>query len=59
MRDLVLIGRLAAIGGALLFFIPLEPGITRVIVQSIGFGLLAGAFAAWSRVWQKRRAGKR
>jgi hypothetical protein len=56
MRDLILIVSLAATGIVLLFFIPLERNLTHVIVRSVGFGLLVGAFAAWARVWQKIRA---
>jgi hypothetical protein len=56
MRDLILIVSLAAIGIVLLFLIPLERGITYVVVRSLGFGLLVGAFAAWARLIQKLRA---
>jgi hypothetical protein len=45
MRDLILSVSLAA-AAVLLFLIPLERGITHVIVRSVGFGLLVRAFVA-------------
>jgi hypothetical protein len=54
MRDWVLIVSLAATA-AVLSLIPLERGITHVIVRSVGFGLLVGALAAWANVWVKAR----